>query len=300
MGMKYSNEHLDETTYIQVAENYYALRSEWLGKKMTDERRQLELCACVALRRESLMFTGQSACAIIGIPRLDSFELRPHCISDRTRRNELVRWNFGERDTAAKTVDGLLTASPIRIICDLAKFDSPESLLVSLNHCLFHKMFSKKQLAEELDKHPGMKGGKSLRRILKFATPKCESPLETIGLIALYNAGFAIPQQQVSIYDDDRRFVARVDMYWETGERKIVLELDGRMKYTGEDSSALYAEKERQDKLTDLKYEVIRANWHMVKDGRLIEKVAKSKIPMRRYHTKQFLCKNPEYIRLNQ
>jgi hypothetical protein len=198
-------------------------------------------------------------------------------------------------------VDGLLVASPIRAICDLAKTDSPESLLVAINHCLFHKMFTKKQFAEALDNRPGITGGPLLRRILQFATPDCESPLETIAWISIHNAGFVMPQQQRNIYDG-QKFVGRVDMCWEVYRKKIVLELDGNLKYIGgnaDPDASLIPEKDRQEALEDLHYKVIRASWKTVTEGRLPEKLEKKKILKRRFSGKAFLCTNPDYEKLN-
>jgi hypothetical protein len=292
MEMIYSTKNLDEHKYVQVAENYYALYSEWL--KMNDTARHLDLCACVAGRREQLMFTGQSTCAVRGIPRLNLFEMRPHCVSEVWRSSDIVHWNYGQRDSNAAVIDGLLVTSPIRTICDLAKFDDTDSILVSINHCLFNDMFSKERLMDEIEKQSGFKGKKVLTQVLKFATPKCESPLETIAWIALYDAGFVMPQQQVNI-KDGQHFIGRVDMYWELRGRKIVLELDGRIKYkngndlfnrNGEDPFDL--EKAREDKMLDLGYEMIRATWKTVKSGELVEKLKRRNIPMRRYTARKF------------
>jgi very-short-patch-repair endonuclease len=287
--MIYSTKHLNEAKYIQIADRYYAERTEWLA--LSKEAQHCDLCTCVAKRRKKLILTGQSACAAFGVPRLDFFETRPHGTSEIFREtDDIVRWHFGPCDPDVAVINGLLVASPIRTICDLAKCDSPESLLVSINHCLFHELFSKERLTAELEKRTRMKGKALLKQVLRYTTPKCESPLETIAWIALYNAGFTMPQQQVVIHDNGS-FVARVDMYWELRGRKVVLELDGRIKYEIKDN--LIEEKRREDKLRDMGYEVIRADWGMVKKGELVQKLMKKEIPMRRYSARKFPCRNP-------
>ena len=291
MAMMYSKKHLSETEYIQVAKDYYAHRDEWLS--MTNESQHLDMCACVSKRRKQLMFTGQSSCAVQSIPRLDPFEIRPHCIGESRRKtNDIIIWNFGKPDPHAKMVNGLLVTGPIRTICDLAKFDSTESLLVAINYCLFEKLFSKEQLAKVLNQHPRMKRKCLLERLIKLATPKCESPLETMAWIALYKAGFVMPQQQINIYGKfgKREFIGRVDMYWKLRSREIVLELDGNIKYT--DRNILIEEKKREDKLRESGLEVIRADWRDVANGRLIEMLLRRKIPLRRNRNRQFPSKN--------
>ena len=281
--MKYSNRVLPEEDYVRVAENYYALRSEWVAQ--TKEERHLDMCVCVAKRRKHLMLTGQSACVVLGIARVSPLEIRPHGISEKNRGADIVHWRIGAYDPKATKVKGLLVASAPRAICDLAKFDSTDSLLVSMNYCLHNNLFSKKQLYSEIEKRPGMKAQSSLLKTLKFATEKCESPLETIAWIEIYKAGFVMPQQQKNFYANHEH-VARVDMYWETYNRRVILELDGKSKLNNEND--LYYEKIREDKLREMGFEVIRAGWRDVQDGRLVKLLKKRMIPMRRYTRREF------------
>jgi hypothetical protein len=254
---------------------------------MTWEARNLDFCRCVSTRRKGLLFTGQSACAALGIPRTDPFTIWPHCISEIRKPVDVIRWNHGMRDRNAAVVGELLFASPVRIICDLAKADSPESLLVSINHCLYKKMFTKAKLLKEMEKQPGnMRGKKLLRRLLRFATPLCESPLETLAWIAIYKAGFVMPQQQVGIRGD-YGFFARTDMLWKLpGGKNLILELDGLLKYEKEGS--LKAEKVREHELRKMGYDVIRTTWNDVVHGELEPLLMEYKVPRRRHFTGTF------------
>ena len=281
--MKYSQTHLDEIKYIQIAKNYYAFRDEWL--EMNEVERHVEMCVTVAMRRKTLMFTGQSACAIYGIPRISPFVMRPHCIRNQNKRSDFICWRHGPLDPKAKVINGLLLASPERTICDSAKYDSSESLLVSINHSLYKKLLTIKKLEDEIDIHNKLHGKRKLVKLLKMASAKCESPLETLAFIEMQKAGFVLPQQQVEIYDK-KEFVARVDMYWEFKRRKIILELDGKIKYSNNNS--LFLEKKREDKLRALGYEVIRETWYDVQCGELIKSLRKTKIPMRRNYKNAF------------
>jgi very-short-patch-repair endonuclease len=200
---------------------------------------------------------------------------------------DIIHWHHGLRDRNATILYSLLFASPSRIICDLAKADSPESLLVSINHCLYKKMFTKEKLLKELEKQPGnMHGKKLLRRLLRFATPLCESPLETLAWIAIYKAGFVMPRQQVGIRGG-YGFFARTDMVWKRpGGKELILELDGLLKYEKEDS--LKAEKVREHELRKMGYEVIRATWNDVVQGELGPLLTENKVPLRRHFTGTF------------
>jgi very-short-patch-repair endonuclease len=285
--MKYSTRPLPETEYRQIARNYFVAHDEWRQK--TKRELHYDLCVCVSGRRKMLMFTAQSACAIWGIPRLDSYEMRPHCISPKYKGTDITRWYYGEFDPNAKVINSILLAGPLRTICDLARTDTPESLLVSINHCLYKKLFSKKKLAVEIEKRPGMKGRKILKRLLRFATEKCQSPLETLAWIALYKAKLSMPEQQVTICDRHHNFVGRVDMYWELRDKKLVLELDGHIKY--KEPKDLIEEKDREDALRALGYDVIRVNWKAVQSGVLIERLIEKGVKTRRDFVGTFPCK---------
>ena len=60
----------------------------------------------------------------------------------------------------------------------------------------------------------------------------------------------------MQIFDEQRRFVARVDFLL---KGRTICEVDGRLKY--EDSGTLWAEKQREDRLRELGFEVVRGYW---------------------------------------
>ena len=282
--MIYSTTILSKSKYVPVAKNYYAVREEWT--KLSRRARHLDMCACVASRRKHLIFTGQSACSIYDIPRLDAFEMRPNCISKKVKgTSDIIRWHHETHDPHARKVKELLVASPIQAIFDLAKYDTPESLLVSINHCLFSKLFNVNEFASEISDRPGIIGIKLLRRLLRFANEKCESPLETIAWIALYKTGFVLPQLQVDIFEN-HKFVGCVDMYWELRDRIVVIELDGNIKY--EVGNDLLREKKREENIRRTGCEVYRADWTEVKSGEFVQLLEKIGIPKRRHFVGTF------------
>ncbi|MDR0876047.1 MAG: hypothetical protein LBN12_07560 [Clostridiales Family XIII bacterium] len=286
--MRYTIEPLTGKEYIQIAEHYYAVRDEWF--QLTKEEQHLEMCVCAAKHRKHLMFTGESARVIRRIPRLGDPEVKPHCLSDiRKTSDEVIYWHYGPLDPNASIICDLLVVSEVQMICDLATSDTPESLLVSINHCLNKNLFTKEQLLSAIDARPYMKGGVMLKRLLRFATSKCESPLETIAMLAIYKAGLTMPQQQVVIRDNKRAFIGCVDMYWEISKRKIVLEMDGQSKYRNDkDGKVQFTEKVREDKLREQGYEVVRSIWSEVMNGKLVQKLIDKNIPSRRFSKREF------------
>ena len=281
--MIYSSMALPEKEYIQIVPKYYALRSEWI--KLSFRERLLSLCYCIAGRRKNFILTGPTACIVLGIAMLDRAEFRPHAICTTHKKSEFIYWHHRTKLPDITTVDGLLVVNAVTAIIDMTLFVTPESLLVSINDCLHNKVFSKEELLAELKRNARIKGCVRLERIIRFATDKCESPLETTAWIAIYKAGFVLPQQQVKISIGQGKS-ARVDMYWEFGGRKIILELDGRVKY--DDGRVLYDEKIREDKLRVMGYEVIRCVWEDVHNGDLIQILANADIPRRRRFGRKF------------
>jgi very-short-patch-repair endonuclease len=178
-------------------------------------------------------------------------------------------------------VSGLLVPGSVRVVCDLVKSDPPESLLVSINDCLTKKLFSKEKMFAEIERRPGMKNRNLLKRLLRFATENCQSPLETIAWLDIYKAGLAMPEQQVVFRNSSGDFVGRVDMYWELPKKKLVLELDGHVKY--EKRQDVIKEKKREDALRALGLDVIRADWQAVKSGDLIQWLIEKGVKPRRH-----------------
>ncbi|MDR0886234.1 MAG: endonuclease domain-containing protein [Clostridiales Family XIII bacterium] len=293
--MIYSKNHLNETEYKQITTNYYIPMEEWcvINRKVTrNEEIHLALCNCINARRKGLVFTGQSFCAIHGVPRLNPYETRPHCLTDKKKGTDLIHWHRNEKDSATKTttMNGLTTVNPIQAIFDIAKMDSPDSILTSMNHCLSKRMFTDAQLHDVIENQPGRKGRNLLKRLLRHATKKCESPLETLGYIAIYKAGFVMPEQQIRIFDRYRYPVARVDMYWKLPNKEIILELDGDEKYLV-DPKSFRKEKHREYELRELGYEVIRSDYEEIKNGKLLQKLITCGIPLRRHFKGTFPTK---------
>jgi very-short-patch-repair endonuclease len=75
-------------------------------------------------------------------------------------------------------------------------------------------------------------------------------------------------------------------MYWELPNRRVILELDGKMKY--QTPNDIYKEKRREDTLRAMGFEVVRAVWADVISGALVKRLHEIKIPQRRYYGRKF------------
>ena len=284
--MIHSKTTLHKEEYIEIIDNHYVNIDKW--KNLNDSDQHLLICNYFNKRRKGLVFTGESNCAISGIPRFDKFGNRPHCTTRVRRSTDIICWRNNRIEPETYSANNFTITSPIHTVCDLAQFDSEHSLLASINHCLFQKLFTKEQILSKIDAGIIVHGKSKIKKVLTVANDKCESPLETLAWIAINNAGFLLPKQQVDLYDTDG-FIGRVDMLWQISNRKIVLELDGMMKY--KDIKDLHNEKIREDRLRRLKYEVIRATWKSVKnkDSGLIRLLEDAHIPKRKYFKRSMI-----------
>jgi hypothetical protein len=90
---------------------------------------------------------------------------------------------------------------------------------------------------------------------------RVESPLESRTRVWFIDGGLPEPDLQVVLGDESRS--ARVDFLFRA--QRTVVESDGRIKY--DEPAALWAEKNREDWLRDLGFEVVRATWADGRDG---------------------------------
>jgi hypothetical protein len=277
MLMIYTRGFVDESLYIQVEKNYYVLKTEWAEFSLKEKHN--ELCSCVAMRRQGIVFTGQSACALLGAEKIGYYEVRPHAIALTHKRTDLVRWHVGAEEKNTTIINGMCVVNPIRAIYDLAGSESPETILSIMNSFLHKGILSKYKLQSGIRKYVGMRYCRWLERLASFATGKCESPLETYGWIELYKMKFEMPVQQLEIRGKNK-FHVFADMCWNLPDRKIILELDGRSKYV--DKQVLWDEKVREDTLRAMGYEFSRIYWAHLKSGEFEQKLIENGIPRRR------------------
>ena len=78
--------------------------------------------------------------------------------------------------------------------------------------------------------HPGVRGLKRLRAVLRLVDGGAESPHETTARLALIDAGLPAPTTQVTVFDDDGQFIGRVDMAYE--DVKVAIEYDGEQHWS--------------------------------------------------------------------
>jgi hypothetical protein len=114
---------------------------------------------------------------------------------------------------------------------------------------------SRPELEEALGQCFRFPGTRSARRVLAFADERSESPLESLGRARFDEEGLPPPDLQVELGTAHRGI--RVDHLFR--EQRTVGEADGLGKY--DDIAVLRDEKQREDVLRELGFEVVRYVW---------------------------------------
>ncbi len=160
---------------------------------------------------------------------------------------------LGEGDVVAWY--GMPVTSPARTVVDLARSDRRQGL-VAADSALRDGSLTRAELAGAIEPLTGRPGSVAARRAIAMASALSESPLESLTRLLLLDHDVPPPALQEWIIDPADGWRARVDMLWRS--RGVVLEADGRLKYTDDE---LWREKRRQERLEQLGWRVVRVTW---------------------------------------
>lgn len=217
-------------------------------------RRQHALAgAAVSLRNPGFVVAGTSAAIMHGLPTVAvpsaaslvaPLELGSH----RRGKASLLpaqctQWFGVDVTTVARTV------------VDVARCDRQEGIVVA-DAALRENCLRRRELDDVLAYEQGWCGVRAAREVVRLASPLAESPLESLTRLALHDSGFPPPEPQVVLTITGWRGPIRVDFVWP--ERRLILETDGRSKYSEEER---WHEKRRAIALDRAGYQVERVVW---------------------------------------
>lgn len=120
---------------------------------------------------------------------------------------------------------GLPITSAIRTVVDLGGRDPLTEGVVAADLVLHAGLVSIAELCAYVEAHPKAKGIARLRRAVDLAEPKTESAMETRLRLLLVFGGLPRPEVQVSIHDDQGRFLGRPDLLYPL--QRLAIEYDG-------------------------------------------------------------------------
>lgn len=143
------------------------------------------------------------------------------------------------------------TTSAMRTTCDLGSRSDLVESVVAVDMALGAGLVTESQLVSHVASHAGAKGIKRLRRALRLADARSESPMETRLRMELIRARLPRPSVQAEIRDHGGNLVGRVDLYYP--DRRLVIEYDGENH-----KDRMVADLRRQNALVNAGYHLLR------------------------------------------
>jgi very-short-patch-repair endonuclease len=120
---------------------------------------------------------------------------------------------------------GLPTTSALRTVVDLGGRNPLTEGVVAADMFLHSRLVTIAQLRTYIAEHPRAKGIARLRSVVDVTEPKAESAMETRLRMLLVLAGLPRPEVQVSIHDEEGRFLGRPDLLYR--HQRLAIEYDG-------------------------------------------------------------------------
>ncbi|WP_305092053.1 hypothetical protein [Prescottella sp. R16] len=211
----------------------------------------------------------QSAAALHGLPLWRIPLDRVHVTRVRTsggRRTRLLHSHcapLADRDVVE--TGGLRITSLARTVADLCRTTPFESAVVTGDAALHTGSIRTDDPADALSYAERRPGYPAALRALAFLDGRSESVGESRSRVVLAGLDVPAPELQRSLLDPDGRFLGRVDFLF--SDAGVVGEFDGKVKYgkylrDGQDpGDAVFAEKQREDRIRDAGWEVVRWVW---------------------------------------
>lgn len=222
----------------------------WVGLK---ESPHLMLTALARRLPRGAAFSGRTAAWLHGLDLApcDPIEVTiPETIGSGRRAGAFVRRAAlaGEEILLRR---GLPVTSALRTVVDLGGRNPLTEGVVAADMFLHAGLVTIAELRDYVANHPGAAGIARLRRVADLSEPKAESAMETRLRVLLVLAGLPRPEAQVSIRDDQGRFLGRPDLLYRL--ERLAIEYDG-----GNHRDRLVDDNRRQNGLIGAGLRVLR------------------------------------------
>lgn len=251
--------------WVPLRRGIYATASAIASSAGDDEREHaLAVSGALLALNCDAVATGTSAARILGLPLLSPTptDIVLAAESATGHRDDYVLRTTALPPQHRANCHGVPVTSPARTAVDLARERGFAHGVVAADAALHIGLTSPGQLAQVLRDCRGWPRVDRARRAVTFADVACESALESLSRVAFHQQGLPIPRTQVTL-GDTAGPIGRVDFLWD--DAGVIGEADGLAKYRATDLHTtrriLRVEKRREERLTDLGYEVIRWGW---------------------------------------
>lgn len=241
---------------VRVRHGVYVDVAAWTS--LDDRRRHIvRVRAALPHLPHGSFISHLSAAALHGWPHIGAWPERVHATDpsaprDVQRAGILLHHGGRRPSEARRRIEGVRVTSPIDTAITLAKTLPFAEAVVILDHVLRSGLLTKAQLVEALPDRPEW-GSARAERAVWFADGRRESVGESFCAARLEEVGAPRPVPQHEFRSADGT-VDRVDFWFP--EQRIVLEFDGRQKYTDPamlrgrtPEDTLWDEKRREDRI---------------------------------------------------
>ena len=246
IGAGVSRGQLRGRSYRRLGSGLY----RWVGLK---ESPQLILAAVARRLPAGAAFSGRTAAWLHGLDMApcDPIEVTiPERIGIGRRAGASIR-RAALADDEIVVRRGLPTTSAVRTVVDLGGRDPLTEGVVAADLFLHARLVTNTELHAYVAEHPGARGIARLRRVVGLAEPKAESAMETRLRILLVLARLPQPEVQVSVHDDEGRFLGRPDLLYR--DERLAIEYDG-----GNHRDRLIDDNRRQNGLIGAGFRLLR------------------------------------------
>lgn len=240
------------------------LRPGWYAVgPLSDDRHRWQLLVPTARQEYAgrAVLSHDAALLTLGLPTFRPVTSRVDLTwVDPQTPAHLGRWVRLHQCPTGLRLDGSAPTVPTALAVAQSGLRSRRALLVAGDAALRAEAVTRAQVDAALAALDGHRGIVAARAAARRLEPLHESPGESLTAWLLHQLGHRlVPQYEVP---GSERLTAsgrpyRVDFLVE-GSR-VVVEFDGRVKYT--DRDVLFAEKQREDRIRSLGYEVVRLTW---------------------------------------
>jgi very-short-patch-repair endonuclease len=148
-------------------------------------------------------------------------------------------------------VRGMPATSMVRTIADLCARLSLVEAVVIADAALHQRRFKLQDLRSWSASNSRRHGIRMMRRVIDFAEPAAESPMESRLRMLLVLAGLPRPRAQVAIHDESGRFVGRPDLSYD--RHHLGIEYDGAVH-----RDSLAKDNRRQNRLLNAGVHLLR------------------------------------------
>lgn len=278
---------LSRGSLIRIRRGIYCHGSVW---NALDSRQRHVLRACaISEDVAEPVVAERSAAAIWDIPVIggwpDEVTLLARYRGGGKSEPGVRRTSIGARGAPIVYRFGIPVTSLARTVVDLAAREGLRSGVVAADWALAGGL-SRSELREAMAQRTSSYGAAVAGVAIDFADAASESPGESAGRVAIFEAGFEMPELQVVFHDDLGEM--RTDYFWRRA--RITGEFDGKVKYLrgvvtdGDPGDVVWQEKKREDRLRRLHPGHVRLLWQHVRNPLLLASLlSQAGVPRRRY-----------------